>query len=659
MNKKALLLVLIAFIIGIIVEYLWELHWIILLTIWSALVVLFIIFNALSSKLITARKWVVFQFLFLFFISGMLGLSLRLPGAFDDDFTKHYLTDDYLIGEITDFQKGNNNFDRAIVAINSVVSYYDRRKVQGKLLCYIRKGENHFELGDIIQFQPDIQSIENKNNPGEFDAEMYWKKEGIVTLCFIDNLSILLLKRQTTFFKFWEQSRHYLIKIINQYISPENQGSVIGITLGDKSQLSRERMHQYANAGAMHLLAVSGLHIGILLRFLEWFFGKFSFLRKKNSYFYCAIGTVWIICLLTGMSASVLRAALMFTILGFGHLFGKSYFGLHAIFLSALLLLLFNPFYLFDIGFQLSYLAMIGISLFYLPIANLFKSKYKFIDFTWQGIAIGLAAEIVVVPISLFYFHQFPNYFILTNIGVTFLAFACMVSAVVFLALSFVPYLVYALAFVVDVIFGLLNAFIAWINTLPAPISTGFSPNLLQLIGIYICILLFYFYFKRKDNVGLRIVGGVIFIVSLSFIVGRMNNKSEHRLIICNDYRKVILVKENHQLFAFYDANKVADHSELMFLLSGYQKMVGLKAYLFPVYLREKIKLNENITIVSKEKTTSIHYYGATYTLVSNFFSKKSASANLVKGAWSPYTEIPTKFNTINGALILKPEMDK
>src|SRR5690554_7689202 len=313
----------------------------------------------------------------LFFLSGMLGYHFKVISSYEYEFSEIYLANDQLLGEIIEFQKGENEFDKAIIEVKKVIKPHTEALAQGKLLCYIRTSNSDLKEGSVILFQPDIQPIKNKNNPGEFNAEQYWKIKGISTIAFTTDENIEVLGQAKTFNSFWTNSRNYLANIVEQYIDEENQGLVIALSLGDKSNLSMEKRDHFANAGAMHVLAVSGMHVGILLWFIELIFKSFKFLRKRNLYIYFALISLWCFAFLTGMSASVVRAVMMFSIMGFGQLMGKKFFGLQAIFASALLLLIFNPLILFDIGFQLSYLAVIGISLFYRPIVNVFHSSYK------------------------------------------------------------------------------------------------------------------------------------------------------------------------------------------------------------------------------------------------------------------------------------------
>lgn len=655
MKKSSIFILLIAFVLGIIAAHFSSIHWVILFTSWITLIFALGVTIAFGEQLIVFRKWLTWNIIVLFFVSGMLGYNLKVSSSYENEFSEIYLENDQLVGEVIEFQKGDSKFDKAIIEVKKVIKPHTEVHAQGKLLCYIRRSENKLAEGTVVLFQPDVQSIKNKNNPGEFDAEQYWKIKGIHKIAFVSDETIEVLGESVTFSSFWTRSRNYLIQVVKETIDEENQGLVIALSLGDKSNLSMEKRDNFANAGAMHVLAVSGMHVGILLGFISFIFKYIKFLRKRNLYLYFALGLLWCFAFLTGMSASVVRAVTMFTILGVGQLMGKKFFGLQAIFASALLILICEPLLIFDIGFQLSYFAVIGISLFYQPILNLYHPKFKVVDWLWKGTAIGIAAQIGTVPLSLLYFNQFPNYFFLTNIGLLILSGAAMVSVVILLLFHLVPVLVDVLAYFVNLIFDALNSFITWINVLPAEVSTGFTPNLIQVFLIYFAIL-FSFYQWRKGNERIFKLGiAVLFISSLSLIINREHNKSKEELIVFNHYEQVILLKNNRTLYVLYDGEKRPTLSSLDYLINGYENASGVKAEKLPLLHDMKISFSEDIHFENSKEGIKLEYYGQQYLLAQRVSTHVNTSGlKIIKGDWSPYIpEEQINLNTKTGALIV------
>ncbi len=568
----------------------------------------------------------------------MLGYQLKMPTSAQNHFSTYYLNDDFVIGEIIDYQVGNGDYDKAILSVQQVVKAHKKLFVQGKMLCYIRRSDNGFSEGGVVMFQPNLKPIENKNNPGEFNAVQYWKVKGIDYFSFISEESMGEIEIVNSFSSFWSKSRAKLVNVVKDKISKENQGLVVALSLGDKSQLSQEKKNHFANAGAMHVLAVSGMHVGILLAFLQWIFFRFKPLRKRNLYLFFALIFIWAFAFLTGMSASVARAVTMFTILAIGQLLGKKFFNVQAIFASAFFLLLFNPLFLFDIGFQLSYLAVLGIALFYRPIANLFHSKYKVINYFWQGTAIGITAQIGTLPLTLYYFNQFPNYFFLTNIGLLILASVALISVVLLFMLHAIPYISDIIAYIVNFIFDTLTNFIKWINSLPGEVSTGFSPNILQVVLLFLFTVLTLFFWKNKRIKAFRFGIIILFILGTSLIFNREYNKSKEELVVLNHYQKSILLKADHQLYLIYDETSTATEKSNDYLVRGYENSVGLKAEIVSLPSESEVKIKDEIFVQSSTEGWEINYYGQRF-FMANRVKKKTLEPGLtiLKGAWSPY----------------------
>src|SRR5690554_4017826 len=609
MKHSTILSLLLALAGGIIFAHNFDFHWVNVLSLWLISLVLLAILFHFKSDDIGSRRWVSSSILLVFFFSGALGYTLKSPSSYDNEFSAFYLPDDYLVGEIIDFQEGKNEYDRAIIRIDKVLSKFQERIVQGQLLCYIKTEELILSQGSVIQFRTPLNPIENSNNPGGFNAEKYWGIQGIQHIAFIPEAAIQVVGHNSTFTNFWTKARAYLISVVKKYIGEEHQGLVIGLSLGDKSLLSAETRDLFTNAGAMHVLAVSGMHVGILLSVIQVVFKNVKILRQRNLYLYFALVFLWCFALVTGLPASVSRAVLMFSILAIGQLAGKKFFSLQAIFGSALVLLIINPFWLFDIGFQLSYLAVISIGLFFQPIRNLYHSKYKVVNMLWEGSALGMAAQIGTVPISLIYFHQFPNYFFLTDLGLVFLAVAALVSVVVFLVFHFVPYLVEILAYCVDIIFTILHGFISWINALPAVISTGFTPHPILIALFYLGILISLYYWKKGSlkQVNLSALG--LFMCLLVLIGNREYNILKEELVVLNHNEKIVLIKSNRKLFLCYDENQNVSPERIKFVLQGYEVTRGVKAENIAIPLNNTVKLSENIYVSNQHHGIKVDYY--------------------------------------------------
>ncbi|PKR80981.1 hypothetical protein CW751_07390 [Brumimicrobium salinarum] len=634
-----------------------SLHWVIIFTFWITSLICLIILNYYGRQVLYFKKWLTRAWLIVFLFSGALGYQFQLPTSYAFNFSNHFLENDQLQGEIIEYQKGKGKYDKAILEVNKIISPYREIKVQGKLLCYIRTLDTTFSEGQIIMVHPQIIDIKNKHNPGEFDAEKYWNTKGIQKMVFLssDNISILGVKQ--TFSSWWTRSRNYLKQLIKDNIKPEHQGLVIALSLGDKSDLSNEKRELFANAGAMHVLAVSGMHVGILLWFIKLIFRSFKPLRNRNTYLYFAIGALWCFAFLTGMSASVTRAVTMFSILGVGQLIGKRFFSLQAIFASAFILIIFNPLIIYDIGFQLSYLAVLGISAFYYPILNLFGTKYTLINWLWEGSAIGIAAQIGTVPISLYYFNQFPNYFFITNIGLLVLAFVAFIGVILFFVFHLIPFVADGLILANNFIFDTLSGFIAGINQLPGEVSKGFTPNLLHVFVLYLLILAALYFWKKMKLKQFNLTTVFLFVAALMLIFQREYNKSKSELVILNHYKKVILIKENRKLFIVQEENNKIKEDDLAYLVNGYEQRNGVVGSRLSIPIDKELSLRDDIRIRRNSSGIKIEYHDQKYFLAQNMSKiKQYSDYKIIAGNWNPWmNEELADFSTKERALIIKP----
>ena len=193
------------------------------------------------------------------------------------------------------------------------------------------------------------------------------------------------------------------------------------LLLGYRENLDKELVKSYASAGAMHVLAVSGLHVGILYLLLTRIF---SFLKKvkkvKNGKFILTILIVsflWFYAIMTGLSASVMRATTMFSFIVIGNeLLNRKTSIYNTLAVSAIILMIINPFIVYQVGFQLSYVAVVGIVYLQPKLNRLFYSRYKLVRGVWAITCVSLAAQIATFPLSLHYFHQFSTYFFISNL---------------------------------------------------------------------------------------------------------------------------------------------------------------------------------------------------------------------------------------------------
>lgn len=370
---------------------------------------------------------------------------------------------------------------------------------KGKAMLYLQKDTLSSQLrrNDLLLVYTKFEKPSVQGNPEEFDFGKYLFRKGFGATAYVSSKNWRKVGQNAQFSvkNLAEDCRSYLLDIYKKcHISDNEFGILAALTLGYKDALTPELRESFSTTGAMHVLAVSGLHVGIIYMILGLLFG---FLRKSRRQ------VIWknIIIILflvayafiTGLSPSVSRATLMFSLMALGNAIGRKSQIYNTIFFSAFVLLLLNPNYLFDVGFQLSYSAVLAIVFFQPKLVALWQPKNRLLRWAWELICVSLVAQIGTAPFSIYYFHQFPTYFLLSNFVVIPAASVIIYAAVLLLVFSSVPFLNVALAFFLKWVLKIMYFLISGIEQLPYALTKVYISEA-QLFVLYAMVILFGIY---------------------------------------------------------------------------------------------------------------------------------------------------------------------
>lgn len=329
------------------------------------------------------------------------------------------------IGIVQGTPKNKGNKIESNIALKSLKKQEKWRPVQGTIKAYIKPNSKTslLKYGDRVIIQSYINPSRSPTNPKAFDYAKYLKYQGISHTCFVQKNNIKILEESTPSILLSKSYalRKQMLSTLNVHLTSENERAVgEALILGFKDNMTDEVQNAYASTGATHVLAVSGLHVGILYLLVRLLLG---FLKGKSRQIQwvkllLSLLVIWGFALLTGASPSVLRAATMFSFVAVGDVLARNKNIYNTLAASAFVLLCIQPLLLFNVGFQLSYLAVIGIVFFQPLIYKSWYVKGKLGQFVWGLLSVSLAAQITTLPISLFYFHQFPTYFLLSGLVV-------------------------------------------------------------------------------------------------------------------------------------------------------------------------------------------------------------------------------------------------
>ncbi|MGB3467975.1 MAG: ComEC/Rec2 family competence protein [Cyclobacteriaceae bacterium] len=376
----------------------------------------------------------------------------------------------------------------------------------GKLSLYIEKDSTSKALryGDILVMIKSPFLLSPPKNPHEFDYSKYMGRKGIFHQLFLKNSDFQVIGNEphSEIVKLSYTARMYFRKVITDNLSSKSSEDIaLALILGIKDNLDRELKSAYSSAGAMHVLAVSGLHVGIIHLLLNWIFG---FLKRYPSgrflFMICALFFLWCYAFITGLSPSVLRAVIMFSIVLIGNHAMRFHNIYNSLSVSAFLILLYNPYMLAEVGFQLSYAAVLGIVYLQPRIYQLCTFKNIILDKSWSITCVSIAAQLATFPLGLYYFHQFPTYFLVSNLVVIPASFIILLNGMVLLIIALVSDTLaglpgYTLNFLID----LLNQSVLWVNWLPYSLIDRVRIDIYQLVIIYLIFAAIILLFKKKS----------------------------------------------------------------------------------------------------------------------------------------------------------------
>ena len=415
-------------------------------------------------------------------------------------------------------------------------------------------------MGDLIMARSQVSEIRHSGNPNVFNYKNYLSFKEIYYQTYLntDQFSVVDRDRGNKLLLMANNVRQLLLNQYQKYkISGDQLAVISALTLGYKADLSPEVKQSFSASGAMHVLAVSGLHVGIIFFIIS----NLLFFLERKKYgrllrFFLVIGALFSYALLTGLSNSVLRSTFMFSLICVGDIFARQKNTYNTIAASAFILLLINPLSIMDVGFQLSYLAVLSIVFFQPRIYSLFKLNSYLPDKIWQLVSVSVAAQIGTFPLTLFYFHQFPVYFIITNIFVIPLSLIVICSAVALLIFSFSGTVAGFIAYLLEVQLKVLNGSIKVVENLPFSTITAINIDQTETFLFFAIIIVLALFIISKRLSFLK-YAFLIFIITILYNTVRIHSANNESGIIVYNIAKTSAIE-----FYSGNTNKIIVNSE-------------------------------------------------------------------------------------------------
>jgi competence protein ComEC len=379
---------------------------------------------------------------------------------------------------------------KALCAVECIQSRDTIIETQTDLLLYIKKDSNALlpRYGDKIAFRETPEPIRNFAKNSGFDYERYSALNNIHYQVFIKPSEIVFLSSTTATAvnDFLFKTQDWILSALRRYLhGVKETGLAEALLIGYKNDLDRSLIQSYSNTGVVHVVAISGLHLGLVYAILNMICKPF---KRKLLRPAIILTGLWMFSLLVGGSPSVLRSAVMFSSLIIGETVSRKSSVINNLSVSAFFLLCYDPFWLWDLGFILSYSALLSIVLFMKPLYNMYVSENIIIDTVWKLNAVTISAQVLTLPVLIYMFGQFPNLFIITNFIAIPLSSIILVGEIVLCAAQFAAPLAGLCGWLLTKLIKLMNSIVEYIDRLPYATTKNIHINLAQVVLLYVFI---------------------------------------------------------------------------------------------------------------------------------------------------------------------------
>lgn len=407
----------------------------------------------------------------------------------------HYQSGDVLLARLLEPLSEKNRSFKTTASLVALIRGGHSFPVTGKILLYFRKPDTLstaplLGYGSLVLLQSPLLPVQNTGNPGSFDYKNYCLRKQITHQSFPgpDEYRVLNQTRKAWIADGAFRARDWVLSILRHYIPGETeQGLAEALLTGYRDDLDKDLVQSYSNTGVVHIIAISGLHIGLIYWLLGWMTRPLKGLTRLK---WCRplliITGLWGFSLLAGAQPSVLRSALMFSFMVLGRYSGRKSTVYNSLAASAFVLLCINPFWLWDPGFQLSYAAVLSIVLFMRPIYQLLFFPNKIADLAWKLNAVTIAAQVLTIPLCVYHFKQFPVYFLLSNFVAVPLSSLILLAEILLIVLSGIPVLAEGTGRLITTAIRIMNRFVRNIESIPGAVWDNLQIQIPQVLLLYL-----------------------------------------------------------------------------------------------------------------------------------------------------------------------------
>ena len=507
---------------------------------------------------------------------------------------KDYSLTELKIKEVLKPDLYNFKYIGEIITINGV-------KTNGKILLIIpiNNSLKTLTIDDLILTNSSISEIRKPLNPHQFDYAKYMRLLGVYHQIRAFEDELLFHKKGTSSLRgLAENSRNHIIKKLKSHaFNPKELSIIQALLLGQKRDIDKDVYKNYAAAGAIHILAVSGLHVGILYLIISFILRFIEALPKgKPLKSILILIILWGFALIAGLSPSVVRAVSMFSFFAIAQSLERPTNSFNTLFLSYFFLLLMKPLWLFHIGFQMSYLAVFFIIWVQPKLYKYYVPKFYVDKLIWSILTVTFSAQLGILPLSIYYFHQFPGLSFITNLVILPFLGIILGGGILIIVLALFNNLPNVFTTLYNYLIELLNSFISRVAHQEQFVIQDIFFSEGKLITSYILIICVILYWKKRTILKLKYV-----FISLIFFLGNhiwdVKTTSKNQMIIFNKNRKTLIgFKEGKSLRVFN--NDTLKNYKNDYPIKGYRISENIKNYSEHSLLKTWAYHHKNIVVI-------------------------------------------------------------
>jgi competence protein ComEC len=472
---------------------------------------------------------------------------------------------------------------KAIMKVTQVNDGHGWRTATGNCLVYLSKetASAGLKYGDLLLFLKKPVEVAPPSNPSQFDYKRWLRFNKIFDQVFLSGGDWKLLDRRSGYllseFSFSLQDK--LLKIFSEnFITGQEFAVLSALILGYEDDIGQETISAYAASGALHVLSVSGLHVGIIYVALNFFLGFLQYGRRERLLKSAIIILfLWFYALLTGLSPSVLRSATMLSFIVIGNMTRQHTNLCNTLAASAFFLLCLDPFLIMQVGFQLSYTAVLGIILLQPPIQAWWDPPGYVLRQVWSLTAVSLAAQLATFPMGLLYFHQFPVYFLLANLVVIPVSTIIIYGGIFLLAVAWWQPVAGVTGVLLGSLVACMNAVVVAIEHFPLSLVMGVSITVAETLALYISIASLVSFMVSADQ---RLLVAGVFAAALILatqLIELRRHYAQKQLVVYSIKGKSLLnIIDGDKNFVWADSALFADAHSLSFNVYQYWWDCGL-----------------------------------------------------------------------------------